>query len=108
MLVWSPLLPMRETADHSRRGALDDRPDKLRHAAGVMTSMHIPIRPGWMCAGCGRDYPCTTRRGQLRAEFEGAPISLALLMSAYFVEAAEDLPTTPSGALYRRFLGWMR
>jgi len=73
---------------------------------GVTT--HLPIRPGWLCAGCGDRWPCRTRRRQLLAEYEGATVSLSLLMTAYFVDAANDLPLTQSGDLYRRFHGWIR
>jgi hypothetical protein len=45
---------------------------------------------------------------QLTAEYDRAQVSLGLLMSAYFVDAAEDLPSSPCGALYARFLGWVR
>jgi hypothetical protein len=45
---------------------------------------------------------------ELRAEFDGAPVSLALYMGAYLVSAAEDLVGIPSGYLHRRFVGWTR
>ncbi len=74
----------------------------------VGVSMHLPIRPGWVCAGCGLTWPCSTRRQQLVAEYEGARVSLALLMAAYFADAANDLPYAQAGDLYARFLGWVR
>lgn len=73
-----------------------------------MTSLHIPIKPGWICAGCGRDYPCRTRQAQLLAEYDQAPMSLALLMGADFAEAANDMPDLLAGELHARFLGWIR
>lgn len=73
-----------------------------------MTSLHVPIRPGWTCAGCGRNWPCHTRRAQLLAEFDRATVSLGLLMGAHFAQAAQDLPVAPAGELYTRFLGWVR
>ncbi|MET7946088.1 hypothetical protein [Micromonospora sp. NPDC005324] len=45
---------------------------------------------------------------ELHAEFEGAPVSLALYMGSYLVWAAEDLTWVPAGLLHRRFLGWVR
>nr|WP_243707428.1 hypothetical protein [Micromonospora sp. KC606] len=42
------------------------------------------------------------------AEFTGARISLMLHLSAYLVQACEDLPHTPSGVLHARFLAWPR
>jgi hypothetical protein len=49
-----------------------------------------------------------SRRQQLAAEYQDAPVSLALLMSSQFVDAAEDLHSVPAGELRNRFLGWMR
>ena len=45
---------------------------------------------------------------ELQAEFDGAPVSLALYMGAQLVRAAEDLIWAPAGTLHRRFLGWLR
>lgn len=70
-------------------------------------SDHNAVRPGWLCGGCGHPWPCRTRRIQLAAEYDGAPVSLALLMSTYFCDAAQELPDTPAGDLYVRFLGWL-
>jgi hypothetical protein len=71
-------------------------------------SAHNAIRPGWSCGGCGQPWPCHTRRAQLIAEFDAAPVSLALLMSTYFCEAAQELADIPAGTLHARFLGWLR
>ncbi|SCL19715.1 hypothetical protein GA0070624_1823 [Micromonospora rhizosphaerae] len=69
---------------------------------------HAPVPPLWNCAGCGVGWPCPTRRRELRAEFEDAPVSLALYMSSHFVRAAEDLVGVPAGQLHQRFVGWVR
>ncbi|WP_407939923.1 hypothetical protein [Micromonospora tarapacensis] len=45
---------------------------------------------------------------ELRAEYAGAPVSLALYLGAYLVRAAEDMPWAPAGALHCRFIGWTR
>jgi hypothetical protein len=71
-------------------------------------TVHVPVRPNWVCAGCGARWPCRTRRGQLLAEFDRAPVSLALLMGGYFMDAAQDLPTEPASVLYGRFMGWLK
>ncbi|WP_204035710.1 flavin reductase [Micromonospora qiuiae] len=73
-----------------------------------LLSVHQPVRPQWICAGCGAAWPCRTRKRQLVAEFTGARISLMLHLSAYLVQACEDLPNTPSGILHARFLAWPR
>ncbi len=70
--------------------------------------MHVPIRPGWVCAACGVAWPCSTRRQQLADEYDGAAVSLAVLMSSYLLDAAADLPLSQAGDLHVRFLGWVR
>lgn len=73
-----------------------------------MTSLsHTPIRGAWTCATCDVPWPCESARGRLRDEYDGASVSLALYLAACMVEAADQLPATPSGELYRRFLGWI-
>jgi hypothetical protein len=69
---------------------------------------HEPVRPVWTCRGCGADWPCTTRRAELGAEFAGAPVSLALYLSDCLVTAARELPACRAGKLYHQFLGWVR
>lgn len=72
-----------------------------------MTSLHVPLRPIWMCTACGVDWPCVTKRRHLQAEYGRAPVSLSLLMSSYFVDAAVDMPAVPCGQMHARFLGWL-
>ncbi|MBQ0905779.1 MULTISPECIES: flavin reductase [unclassified Micromonospora] len=69
---------------------------------------HLPITPAWTCGGCGADWPCHTRRRELRAEYDRAPVSLTLYLAAQLVEAAHDLTHVPAGHLHYRFLGWTR
>jgi hypothetical protein len=69
---------------------------------------HVPVRPVWMCAGCGADWPCATRRAELAAEFADAPVSLTLYLGGCLVTAARDLPLTRAGKLHYQFLGWTR
>jgi hypothetical protein len=44
----------------------------------------------------------------LLAEYDDAPVSLALYAGALFVDAANDLSGVPAGDLYQRFVGWIR
>jgi hypothetical protein len=67
-------------------------------------SVHQPVRPGWVCAGCGSAWPCPTRCQELAAEYVGARVSLMLYLTMCFVEACEDMPGEAAGELYRRFL----
>ncbi|GAB3174115.1 hypothetical protein GCM10027259_13640 [Micromonospora palomenae] len=69
---------------------------------------HGPVLPIWSCGGCGAPWPCVTRRRELRAEFEDAPVSLSLYMGAQLVRATADLTWAPAGTLHWRFLGWTR
>lgn len=71
-------------------------------------STHNPVARTWVCSGCGGDWPCATRRRELRAEFAGSRVSLGLYLGQYFVVAAEDLRHVPSGWLHNRFVGWIR
>ncbi|RUL91900.1 hypothetical protein [Verrucosispora sp. FIM060022] len=71
-------------------------------------TMHGPVMPIWSCGGCDLPWPCPTRRRELRAEYAGAPVSLALYPGVCLVQAAEDMPCAPAGALHRRFIGWAR
>jgi hypothetical protein len=69
-------------------------------------SAHVPIRPSWTCGGCPSAWPCDTRRFELLAEYERAPVSLALFLSTCLVDATGDLPHAKAGDLYHRFVGW--
>ncbi|MEV0725348.1 flavin reductase [Micromonospora purpureochromogenes] len=69
---------------------------------------HHPITPAWTCGGCGIDWPCPTRRRELLAEYDHAPVSLALYLAAHLVDATQDLAHVPAGHLHHRFLRWTR
>lgn len=69
---------------------------------------HNPVGRDWICAGCGVDWPCPTRRGELRAEFGRCRGSLGLYLGNYLVFAAEDLRHVPAGWLHNRFVAWHR
>ncbi|MBQ0993038.1 hypothetical protein [Micromonospora sp. H61] len=71
-------------------------------------TVHGLVMPIWSCGGCGLPWPCATRKRELRAEYADAPVSLALYLGSYLVQATEDMPWTPAGVLHRRFLGWTR
>ncbi|MFF5219901.1 hypothetical protein ACFY21_01695 [Micromonospora sp. NPDC000212] len=44
----------------------------------------------------------------MRAEFDRAPVSLALYLAAQLVDATQDLGHVPAGHLHHRFIGWTR
>ena len=87
-------------------GGMGDEPAGAGGHRAVPT--HGPVMPVWSRGGCDLPWPCPTRRRELRAEFADAPVSLALYLGAYLVQATEDMPWAPSGALHRRFVGWTR
>lgn len=93
-------------------GGLGDQPaDEVPDggaAQGSRMTTHVPVLPIWSCGGCDAPWPCRTRQRELRAEFDNAPISLALYLGAQLARASEDLTWVPAGALHRRFLGWLR
>lgn len=70
-------------------------------------TMHGPTLPLWTCAGCSLPWPCATRRRELLAQYEEAPVSLALYMGSCFVAAAQDMGWATAGSLHRRFMGWL-
>jgi hypothetical protein len=73
-----------------------------------MNSLHEPRRPSWRCVACHDEWPCSSRRQELRAEAGGSQLELALLMARYFGEAVNDHPTAMVDLLYARFFGWVR
>lgn len=66
------------------------------------------MRPGWTCAGCGRDWPCADLRPRLLAEYAGNRVGLSVLLGSYLFDAVADLPGAPLAQLHPRFLGWIR
>lgn len=70
-------------------------------------SRHMPTRPSWECAACGKVWPCEPRRHELLAEYDGALPALAMFMYGYFIDAMQDLPDWNEHQVYRRFLGWL-
>jgi len=76
--------------------------------AGRAVSEHKPIRPQWICQGCGAPWPCAIRRGQLMLDYAGSMVSLSLSLASYFVVACQDLAWANAGDLHHRFLGWTR
>ncbi|MFG1888720.1 hypothetical protein ACGFIR_12725 [Micromonospora sp. NPDC049051] len=72
------------------------------------TTPHWPVPPDWECGGCASDWPCLTRRRELRMEFADSPVALALHLDAQLVRAMHDLGDLPAEHLHRRFLGWAR
>lgn len=84
------------------------RLDAVRVRSVTASTAHVPVRPGWACAGCGADWPCPDRRARLLREYAGNSATLGVYLGLKLVDAAEDLRHLPAGALHARFLGWIR
>jgi hypothetical protein len=65
---------------------------------------HVPGRPSWDCLACGKAWPCDPAREHLAATH--TPTQLAMLMWAQLEGAAFDLPGTPVGEMFDRFVKW--
>nr|MDT0662261.1 flavin reductase [Micromonospora sp. DSM 115978] len=70
--------------------------------------LHGPSRPGWTCVSCGDEWPCGSRKRQLRELFEGSRASLANYMSGYLKDAIVDLDGLAPEQVFNRMLGWCR
>ncbi|MEQ4302498.1 hypothetical protein ABNF97_14065 [Plantactinospora sp. B6F1] len=69
---------------------------------------HDPVGPDWICATCAADWPCPSRRRELRAEFGPLRGSLGAYLGNVLAVAAEDLRHVPAGWLHNRFVAWHR
>lgn len=68
---------------------------------------HLPMRPTWVCSGCGEEWPCAHARLGLTIEFAEFPATLQIYLSSQYCAALADLwpwPATPD--LYARFMLW--
>ncbi|MFU8850910.1 hypothetical protein ACNAW0_07985 [Micromonospora sp. SL1-18] len=84
------------------------RLDAVRVRSAVARAAHVPIRPGWECAGCGHDWPCPDRRSRLLREYARNRVALGIYLALHLADAAADLRHLPGDALHARFLGWLR
>ncbi|MFI7332834.1 hypothetical protein [Micromonospora aurantiaca (nom. illeg.)] len=73
---------------------------------------HTPIRPIWVCRGCGHPWPCGDAKLALLAEYERDLVSLFVYLAGALGDAVDDLgklrpDEVPSGPeLFDRFLSW--
>ena len=75
---------------------------------GVVTAEHRPRRPIWVCAVCGKPWPCLTAQVDLLTEYADVPTALVMYLVACFLEAVAAHPTASAERLYLRFLGWLQ
>lgn len=71
---------------------------------------HQPHRPGWTCQTCngGVAWPCEPARVRLAEAYRGDRVNLSMYLSALLTAALVEMPTTPPGELFDRFIAWTR
>ncbi|MEU5944568.1 hypothetical protein ABZ793_03295 [Micromonospora sp. NPDC047465] len=73
---------------------------------------HLPLRPLWLCRGCGAPWPCGPARLTLLREYAHDRIALLIHLGGLLHDAAGHLHTLhPHDGpdpiqLFNRFLGW--
>jgi hypothetical protein len=66
---------------------------------------HIPRRPSWDCSTCGQPWPCGTARTEIASG--GDSTSRIIYLEIQLSHAQADMPQTPIGELYQRFIAWL-
>lgn len=74
--------------------------------------LHPPLRPGWTCQACGREWPCPPAREELVAVFaddsRGLLRFMVVQMNAATVELGEALTMHElCRTLYVQFMAWV-
>jgi len=65
---------------------------------------HLPKRPYWDCAACGRSWPCDPAREHLATELDRT--QLAIYAWLQLEDAVRDMPSAAPAELYERFVAW--
>lgn len=73
---------------------------------------HLPMRPLWLCRGCGAPWPCQPARLALLVEYRADRTALLIYLSTLMAEAGAQLSQLNGSAvaedLTERFLTWAR
>ncbi|MEV0155339.1 hypothetical protein AB0H57_16570 [Micromonospora sp. NPDC050686] len=83
------------------------RLDAVEVRPGPTPAAHVPVRPGWQCAGCHDAWPCPDGRRRLLAEYAADRAALGVYLGLHLVDSAGDLRDESAGSLHARFLGWL-
>lgn len=67
--------------------------------------IHAPLRPGWLCTACGEEWPCITRKRQLKELLRCDVQRLRRYMHPYLLLALAELDVTEVQA-HKRFVAW--
>ena len=78
--------------------ALDDR----------LGGEHLPRRPQWDCAACGREWPCDPARVRLAEEYGRNRVDLSMYVAGLLYVATAELPDAHPADLHERFIAWTR
>ncbi|OKI42279.1 hypothetical protein [Micromonospora sp. CB01531] len=76
-------------------------------ASGPQPDEHTPVTPDWTCNSCGDEWPCTTKRSRLLAEYRVDRASLTVYLGSCLAAATRDLRAVPVSSLQDRFIGWV-
>ena len=69
-------------------------------------ALHGPARPEWVCIACRDDWPCVTRKRQLRELFQDNDAGLVGYLAQYLVDATGDLEQLSTIEVTDRLVGW--
>lgn len=89
------------------------RPARARRAVEALErrldgSPHEPRRPEWTCRSCDAPWPCSPARVRLAEAYGDNRISLSMYLASLLTAAYPEVPTTPPGELFDRFIAWTR
>ncbi len=68
---------------------------------------HVADRPSWDCRVCDKPWPCDPAREQLVKEYDDL-IALRIFLWTCLEQAVGQMPASPAGELFERFLAWAR
>lgn len=74
-----------------------------------VSGVHMPVRPSWLCRGCGQPWPCASGREELLDEYRRILPALLVYLTDLLVIAAYDHLNAPlpGPGLRQRFTGWL-
>jgi hypothetical protein len=72
----------------------------------MMSGLHKPARPSWVCLEDNEPWPCELARKQLGEIFLDNEARLSAHMVWLMAAAARDLGLPDPSKLYRRFVRW--
>ncbi|MEV1288330.1 hypothetical protein [Micromonospora sp. NPDC049679] len=68
--------------------------------------IHAPLRPSWLCTACGEEWPCITRKRQLKELLRCDVQRLRRYMHPYVPIALVELDELDEARVHERFVSW--